>query len=143
MEQLKSTPSAAMDTTLSEDAESRKMTVERLEEFRAAWARSDLDGLMALMADDCVYRASVGPEPGEEFVGRGAVREGFARMLAHDGGKEGRNGPCFVYGNRGVAHWSYVYFEGDRRIEVCGCDLFDFAGDKIRVKDAFRKTFCR
>jgi hypothetical protein len=119
------------------------MTLDDLEEFRDAWARADLERLMSFMSDDCVYRASVGPEPGEVFVGAAAVRAGFAHMLAHDAGKEGRSGRCFVYGDRGVAQWSYVYFEGNRRVEVFGCDLFEFVGEKIRVKDAFRKTFDR
>jgi ketosteroid isomerase-like protein len=117
------------------------MTVDRLEEFCAAWARADLDSLMDFMSDDCVYRASVGSEPGETFVGPAAVRAGFARMLAHDVGKEAQKGRCFVCGDRGVGQWSYVYFEAGRRIELFGCDLFEFDGDKIRVKDAFRKTF--
>jgi hypothetical protein len=39
---------------------------------------------MRFIAEDCVYTASVGPEPGETFIGREEVRAGFAKLLAHD-----------------------------------------------------------
>jgi ketosteroid isomerase-like protein len=50
------------------------MTEERLREFAAAWARHDVETLMTFLTDDCVYEASVGPEPGRTYAGREAVR---------------------------------------------------------------------
>lgn len=118
------------------------MTLERLTRFNEAWADGDVDELMTYMTDDCVYRASVGPEPGETFVGRDEVRRGFAEMLAHDAGGEGRTGRVWVAGDFGAAEWSYVLADADgREYELHGCDLFHFRGDRIAVKDAYRKTF--
>jgi ketosteroid isomerase-like protein len=119
----------------------RPMTRERLAAFNDAWARADVPALMEFMTEDCVYQASVGPEPGQTFAGKEAVRRGFEALLAHDSEAEGRGGRCFVAGNLGVAEWSYVYMRDGRAIEVRGCDIFEFVGDKIRRKDAFRKTF--
>src|SRR6185369_14029645 len=101
--------------------EAQRMTVARLQEFRDAWGRGDVEALMSFMTEDCEYRASVGPEPGETFRGRAAVREGFLRMLAHDRGRIGRQGRCFVAGDRGVDQWSYLYTEGGRDFEQFGC----------------------
>ena len=115
------------------------MTEEKLRQFGEAWARGDLETLMTFVAEDCVYSASVGPEPGETFRGREAVRAGFAKMLSHDAEAEAKSGPVFVSGDRGTAEWSFVYAENGRRVEVRGCDLFEFCGDLIRRKDAFRK----
>ncbi len=122
-------------------AHSGRMTVERLEAFNDAWARADVPALMEFMTDDCIYKASVGPEPGRTFVGHEAVRRGFEALLAHDAGAESRGGRCFVAGDIGLAEWSYVYMRNGHRLEVRGCDIFEFSGDKIRRKDAFRKTF--
>ena len=117
------------------------MTVERLREFGAAWGRGDVDALMSYMTDDCVYSASVGPEPGKTYVGREAVRAGFEELLAFDAGGESREGEAWVHGDRGVAEWSYVHTGDDgATIETKGCDLFRFEGDLIAVKDAYRKT---
>lgn len=118
-----------------------KMTLERLEAFNAAWARGDVATLMGFMTDDCVYQASVGPEPGETFEGRAAVEAGFRRMLAHDGDSKSHGGRCAVLGDLGIAEWSYVKDESGRLVETRGCDIFEFVEDKIHRKDAFRKVF--
>ncbi|MET7334511.1 nuclear transport factor 2 family protein [Nonomuraea sp. NPDC005650] len=117
------------------------MTVERLAEFGAAWREKDLDRLMEFMTDDCVFRSSVGAEPGATFRGRAEVRRGFELMLSHDAGSESHDGISFVAGDRGAAQWAYTRTDADgREHRVDGCDLFEFDGDLIRVKDAYRKV---
>jgi len=116
------------------------MTLERLREFDDAWARKDIESLMQLITDDCEYHASVGPGPGERFVGKDEVRRGFQAMLDHDAASESLPGNLYVYGDRGVAEWSYKSTdETGRTTVVRGCDLLEFVGDKISLKNAFRK----
>lgn len=117
------------------------MTQARLEAFNEAWSRGDIPALMSFMTEDCIYQASVGPEPGRTFRGRDAVEAGYREMLAHDAGGESRGGRCLVMGDIGIAEWCYVYTIDGARTEVRGCDIFEFVGDKIRRKDAFRKSF--
>jgi ketosteroid isomerase-like protein len=111
-----------------------------LARFGQAWGRADIEQLMALVTDDCVYSASVGPEPGRTYKGQAAVREGFASMLTFDASGESREGPTFLAGHLAVAEWSYVFRTrtGDSR-EVRGCDIIEFRGTRICRKDAFRK----
>jgi hypothetical protein len=46
-----------------------------------------------------------------------------------------------ISGNFGASRWSYAHTAEDgREIVVRGCDLFEFVGDRIRVKDAYRKV---
>ena len=121
-------------------SESGEMTIERLRAFDDAWARKDVDALMEFMTDDCEYHASVGPEPGERFVGQEEVRRGFEKLLKHEAGAESIPTTLFVCGNRGVAEWGYRSTDDfGRSTVVKGCDLFEFVGDKIRLKNAFRK----
>lgn len=118
------------------------MTEERLQAFSAAWARGDVETLMTFFTEDCIYEASVGPEPGATYVGQDAVRQGILAMLAHDKHGESRSGPLEIFGDKGVAEWSYVWIEADgRTIELRGCDLYEFRGDQIRRKNAFRKAW--
>lgn len=117
------------------------MTLERLAEFGAAWRSKDLDRLMEFMTDDCVFRASVGFEPGTTFRGRAEVRRGFELMLAYDAGFESQGGAAFIVGDRGASQWSYVRTEDDGQVhQVDGCDLYEFVGGRIRVKDAYRRV---
>ena len=123
------------------------LAVERarvLVKFGEAWSGKNLDALMSLVTDDCTYAASVGPEPGETFIGRDAVRAGFAALLAYDAGGESREGRIAILGELGLAEWAYELRDASgRTIVVRGCDIFEFTGTLIRRKDAFRKCYPR
>ena len=121
---------------------SAEVSAEMLQAFADAWNRHDVDALMTFMSDDCVFDASAGPDvAGQRYVGRGAVREGFADVFAtfpdaHWGGAR-----HFVQGDRGVSEWTFTGTRvGGGRVEVNGCDLFTFSGGKIAVKNSFRKN---
>ena len=105
--------------------------------FTAAWAARDLDALMALVCDDIVYGASVGPEPGQTFVGRDAVRTGFAKMLSLDDAIEVEAISVDHLEDRAYAQWCFTLADGS---EVRGVDVIEFRGGKISVKQGFRKT---
>jgi ketosteroid isomerase-like protein len=131
-----------MKSNDSNDSEEIRMTPERLQSFGAAWSRGDVEELMSFITEDCVYNASVGPEPGTTYIGYEAVRRGFEELLKYDEKAVSRGGRVFVAGDRGAAEWSYIFNdESGREIEIKGCDLFEFVGDKIRRKDAYRKTY--
>lgn len=115
------------------------MTVERLKEVAAAWGRADIEKLMSFVAPGCVYSASVGPEPGETFSGKDAVRTGFLKLLAHDRDSVSEPGEIRVVGDWAVFKWGFRSSSGDRRL-VRGCDLFEFRNGLIVGKDSYRKT---
>jgi ketosteroid isomerase-like protein len=105
--------------------------------FTSAWAARDVDALLALVTDDIVYGASIGPEPGETFVGQAAVREGFARMLAHDDASEIEVKRLDMIEDRAYAQWRFVLADGS---EVHGVDVLEFRDSKIAVKQGYRKS---
>jgi hypothetical protein len=121
-------------------ASTEVMTTDRLSEFGAAWRAKDVDRLMSFMTEDCEFRASVGAEPGTVFRGPAEVRRGFELMLAYDRGAKAHGGLAFIAGDRGASQWSYSHVAADGTVvHVHGCDLYEFVGDRIRVKDAYRK----
>lgn len=135
------TTSATSTPTPGAARETEGMTLQQLTAFSDAWTARDVDTLMSFMSEDCVYSASVGPEPGRTYTGREEVRAGFVEMLAHDTGRERRGGAAYVFGDRGVGLWSFLEHDDDgTEREIKGCDVFEFDGDKIRRKDAYRKT---
>lgn len=116
--------------------------VEIVREVTAAWERSDLESLMKFIAEDCVYSASVGSEPGETFVGRDAVRTGFARLLAYDSDGISEPGAMHGVGNLVVSTWGVRKAGQDgRSILVRGCDIFSIHDGLIVRKDSFRKAY--
>lgn len=118
--------------------ETRLRVLERMAEgFNA----HDLDAIMSLFTDDCVFESPRGPEPwGRRFVGREAVREGLGTRFTtipdvHYGG-----GSHFVAGDRGVSEWTLTGTTVDGvDLNVRGCDIWTFRDDKVLVKNSFWK----
>jgi ketosteroid isomerase-like protein len=117
--------------------------VRLLAAFTEAWTAKDLEAVMDLMADDCVFRASVGPEPGSSFVGRDEVRRGFGLFLVPDAGPPPatENGETLVHADFAVTRWTLRWPRAEGGpVEVRGCDVFEFEGERIKLKDTYRKT---
>jgi ketosteroid isomerase-like protein len=118
------------------------LTIKDLEAFADGWKRHDLDLLMTFMAEDCVFETSTGPEAaGKRYVGREQVREGFAGVFRRFPDVHFSDARHFVSGDRGLSEWLLTATTADgRKIEVTGCDVFTFRGDKITVKNSYLKN---
>jgi steroid delta-isomerase-like uncharacterized protein len=117
------------------------MTTGDLEAFAEAFNRHDLDAIMAMMTDDCVFDASSGAERfGTRHSGAAAVRAAFAAVFAAATDSRWESARHFVSGDRGLSEWIYRGTRADgKRIEVAGCDVFTFRDGRIAVKNSFRK----
>jgi steroid delta-isomerase-like uncharacterized protein len=116
--------------------------VEFLDRFADAWNRHDLDALMSMMTDDCVFEASAGPDVnGQRSAGREAVRAAFAAVFEAFPDAHWAEPRHFVCGNRGVSEWTFTGTHRDgRRVEVTGCDVFTLRDGRIAVKSSYRKN---
>ncbi len=112
-----------------------------LEAFGAAWNRHDIEALMSMMADDCVFHAVAGPDlMGRSFHGRDEVRAGFELAWQTFPDAQWLDGEHFVVGDRGVSETTFCGTKADgTRIEARMVDVFTFRDGKIAVKNAFRK----
>lgn len=135
-----------MDITLAprtaRSANADAAPLELLHRFAEAWNRHDLDALMAMMTDDCVFAASAGPDvDGERSEGPDAVRAAFAAVFETFPDAHWANAAHFVAGSRGVSEWTFSGTRKDgARVEVTGCDLLTFRGGRIAVKNSYRKN---
>lgn len=96
---------------------------------------------MAHIADNAVFDGPRGDEPwGTRFVGRAAVRAGFAARFAGIPDIRYQEDEHFDDGDRGASEWtlSGTTTEG-QRIEVRGCDLWTLRDGKVAKKDSFWK----
>ena len=119
-----------------------KVTTDFLQAFADAWNRHDVDALMTFMTEDCVFEASAGSDVcGTRYVGREAVRAGFAEVWAIFPDAHWGNARHFVCRDRGVSEWMFTGTRADgTRVEVHGCDLFIFRDGKIALKNSYRKN---
>jgi steroid delta-isomerase-like uncharacterized protein len=113
-----------------------------LDRFADAWNRHDLDALMDMMTDDCVFQASAGPERhGQRSEGPQAVRAAYAAVFEAFPDAHWANPTHFVVADRGVSEWMFTGTQRDAtRVEVTGCDVFTFRDGKIAVKNSYRKN---
>ncbi len=113
-----------------------------LREYGEAFNRHDLDALMSMMTDDCVFDLSVGDTvDGERHRGQAAVRAAFAAVMAQYPDAQWSNPSHLVAGDRGLSEWTFTGTRADgKRVEVRGCDVFTLRDGKIAVKDSFRKN---
>lgn len=116
-------------------------TVEFLQAFGDAWNRHDIEALMGMMDDECVFHAVAGPDAlGKSFEGRDAVRAGFELAWQTFPDAAWLDGNHFVIGDRGVSETTFCGTKVDgTRIEARMVDVFTFRNGKIAVKNAFRK----
>ena len=113
-----------------------------LDAFAQAWNRHDIDALMSMMTEDCVFEASGGPDVnGQKFEGQKAVRRTFLDVFAQYPDAHWGGATHFIQGDVGVSQWTLTGTRADgSKVEVNGCDFLTFRGDKIAIKDSYRKN---
>ena len=107
-----------------------------------AWNSHDIERLMDLFTDDCVFDASGGPElHGRRFVGRDDVQTAFAEVLdSMPDANWGDGRHSVISEDYGVSEWRLTgtLIDGGR-VDVLGCDFLTVRDSKIARKNSFRK----
>jgi beta-alanine degradation protein BauB len=120
---------------------SAKMTRERAEEFGAAWNSGDADLVASFFAEDGVYHASVGLDAlGKSYLGKEQISLGVQSFFDRFPGGKFENLKVVVANDFGTFEWDFVTTDpGGHQVRTAGCDLLQFVGDRVAVKNAFRK----
>jgi steroid delta-isomerase-like uncharacterized protein len=119
------------------------ITVKDMEQVLAAFNRHDLDAIMDFFADDCSFDFPRGTESwGQRFTGKAEVREGLAGRFKTI--PDVHYGEDFHWisadGNRGVSEWTLTGTTiTGLKLNVRGCDLWEFRNGKITRKDSYWK----
>jgi ketosteroid isomerase-like protein len=137
-----------MSRRLTSLTRARRFVVERddlerlLIEHTDASNSHDIDRLIGLFTDDCVFAASVGDEPwGTRFEGRDRVRDAFVGVLESMPDTHWGDGRHHVISeDDGVSEWRLVGTRLDGSVlDVHGCDFITVRGDRIVRKNSYRK----
>lgn len=111
-----------------------------IERFNAAFDRHDVDGVMAVMTDDCVFENTSPVPDGERYVGQIAVRgfwEAFFRSSPHAAFEVEDQ---FFAGDRAVVRWTYRWVDADGQPgRVRGVVVFRVRDGKVAEKLSYVK----
>ncbi len=94
------------------DADTTRMIIDQ---FNAAFNAHDIDAVMALMTDDCVFENTYPPPDGERFEGQAAVRANFAAFFAESPHAHFEFEDIFACDDRVCVRWLYRWGDGHVR----------------------------
>jgi len=111
-----------------------------LARFAAAFAARDVDGIMALMTDDCVFEATSPAPDGTRVEGAAAVRQVWEELFGSTADALFTTEESFVSEDRGVLRWRFSWTEPDgSQGHVRGVDVLRFTGGKVSEKLSYVK----
>ncbi len=108
--------------------------------FSAAFGRGDVDQIMALMTDDCVFESTTPAPDGGRFEGAASVRGVWIEVFGGTPGAAFTEEESFVHADRGVLRWMFSWTEPDGSAgHVRGTDVLRFRDGKIHEKLSYVK----
>ncbi len=117
-------------------------TLTLLQAFGDAWNAHDLDGLLALCTEDCVFETAAGPLAcGARHEGKEALRAAFpAAWRTWPNARWEEATHVVADGDRAFSEWTFRSTDPKGgTIEVRGVDLFEIRDGRIARKDTYRK----
>jgi ketosteroid isomerase-like protein len=120
------------DQVRDEVAEAALAAVDR---FNEAFNRHDVDAVMALMTDDCVFDGTSPAPDGKRFVGQEAVRKVWEELFRSTPDARFEAEEIFAAGDRCVVRWRYTF--GGKHIR--GADVIRVRDGKVAEKLAYVK----
>ena len=115
-------------------------TLTVIERFNEAFNRHDVDAVMALMTDDCVFENTYPPPDGERYEGQAAVRGFWERLFRSTPDAHFTIEGCFAAGDRCAQRWRYDFTGADGRPgHVRGVDILRVRDGKVAEKLSYVK----
>lgn len=131
------------DNSRTTNSHQMKISTDTMKELLEAFNRHDLDAIMGYFSDDCSFDFPRGPQPwGQRFVGKSQVREALAGRFKGIPDVHYGDDKHWISkeGDRGVSEWTLTGTNTNGiKLEVRGCDLWEFREGKISRKDSYWK----
>jgi energy-coupling factor transporter ATP-binding protein EcfA2 len=108
--------------------------------FSNAFGAGDVDAIMSLMTDDCVFEATSPPPDGSRHEGAAAVRRVWEELFTGTAGASFSEEEAFVCDDRGVLRWRFDWTDPDGSPgHVRGVDVLRFRDGKVCEKLSYVK----
>jgi len=115
------------------------VTIAAVEQFNTAFNEHDVDAIMALMTDDCVFENTRPAPNGERFVGQSAVRGFWEAFFARSPSAHFQAEEIFATGDRCVVRWLYRWTRDGVAGQVRGVDVFTVRDGRVAEKLSYVK----
>jgi ketosteroid isomerase-like protein len=107
--------------------------------FCQAFDRADVDAVMALMTDDCIFESTYPAPDGERHAGQAAVRKYWEQFFATTENPRFDNEEMFAVADRVVSRWRFAWGTPKTGGHVRGIDVYRVRDGKVAEKLAYVK----
>jgi steroid delta-isomerase-like uncharacterized protein len=121
-------------------APSASETLSVIQRFHDAFNRHDVDAIMALMTDDCLFENTFPPPDGERYAGAAAVRAFWETLFRNSPHAHFAVEDLFATADRGVICWRYTWQDASGQSgHIRGVDIFRVRDGKVAEKLSYVK----
>lgn len=114
-------------------------TLKTVNRFNEAFNKHNVDQIMALMTDDCIFENTRPTPDGERFEGQKAVRKVWEEMFERSPKACFSTEEIFAEGDRCVVRWIYHWVREGKEGHVRGVDVIRVRDGKVSEKFAYVK----
>lgn len=108
-----------------------------LDAFNAAFNRHDVEAMMGLMSEDCVFENTYPPPSGSRHEGQASVRKFWEAFFREAPQAAIEIEEMVILGKRGFQRWTYRWDASSGFVR--GVDVFRFESGKIAEKLSYVK----
>ena len=128
-----------MQAQAGQTGQTTESTLAVIERFNEAFNRHDVDAVMALMTDDCIFENTHPPPDGERYEGQEAVRGFWERLFGSTPDARFTVEDSFAAGDRCAQRWRYDFTGDGRPGHIRGVDILRVRDGKIAEKLSYVK----
>ena len=114
-------------------------TAEVIDRFNEAFNRHDIEAVMAMFTEDCVFDNTSPTPDGERHEGQAAVRAFWERFFASSPDAHFEAEDTFAAGDRCTVRWRYTWKSAGGTGHVRGVDVFRVRDGKVAEKLSYVK----
>lgn len=108
-----------------------KETLETVNKFNEAFNNHDVDRIMSLMTEDCIFENTRPSPDGERFEGQTAVRKVWEEMFKRSPKVKFDTEEIFAFGDRCIVRWIYHWIKEVKEGHVRGVDIIRVREEKL------------
>jgi ketosteroid isomerase-like protein len=110
-----------------------------IDAFGEAFERHDVDAIMQLMTEDCVFDNTEPAPDGKSYVGQAEVRGYWERFFSRTPTARFVTEDAFVAGDRALIRWVFHWGSGADAGHVRGVDVMKVRDGKVAEKLSYVK----
>lgn len=114
-------------------------TLETIDKFNAAFNNHDLDAVMSLMTEDCLFENTNPPPDGMRVQGSEAMRAFWDKFFTSNPDAFFEAEEIIAMGDRCVVRWIYRKTKEGKPWYLRGVDVFKVANGKVSEKLSYVK----